>query len=268
MELPNRQTKDPYQELPIKDYSYINTQNTVSKKTSKLWLYISGAIALIVIVLGVFALLHYTNHKTPKRQNSSTHKSSPAVSTKSPATNVPTTNYTSTAFNFTVTYPTTWTVSAQGNSSVSISSPAMSLTSDLGKTVKGEVVFNVFNQGQLPAAFGSSSVAVLDSQDLNFANPTSYQAAQTYISFVQYPATTVKGGLDGIYVTGNNGFVKDGSISGAQVNQVSPLIYFNFVLCKNQACSNTVPLTVSSTIWNSSSFSTEIDNIVKSLSFS
>ncbi len=268
MELPNRPTKDPYQELPIKDYSYINTRSNIPKKSSnKLGLIIGIVIALVLIGGGAYAFIHYAKHKPIKHISNTSHKQQ-TVSSSTSTGSLPTNSYTSTAFSFTVNYPTTWTVSSQGNSSVSISSPSMALTSATGKSVNGKIVFNVFNQGQLPAAFGSGSVAVLDSQDLNFSSPTPYQAAQTYISFVQYPATTAKGGLDGIYVTGNNGFVKDGSIAGAQVNQVSPLIYFNFVECKNRACTNTVPLTISSNMWSSTSFSTPLINIIKSLSFS
>ncbi|MHB1864825.1 MAG: hypothetical protein ACYCPS_01510 [Candidatus Saccharimonadales bacterium] len=268
MELPNRPTKDPYKELPIKDYSYINTQksNNRPKRFPWGWL-IAALLAVILVGSGAFAYVHYYHHKAP---NKTTTKHSQTIShTKSQAaSSIPTTSYTSTTFNLTVNYPTSWSVTTQGNNSLSISSPVMRLTAADGKTVSGKIVFNVLNQGQIPAAFGSSSVSVLDSQDLSFTTPTPYQAAQTYISFIQYPATTIKGGLDGIYVTGNNGYVKDQSVTAAQVNQVNPLIYVSFENCQNQTCANPTPLTIASTMWSDSALSTPVTTMIKSLTFS
>lgn len=264
MDLSNRSTKDPYQEIPIKDYSYINTQKNLPKN-GKRWAWIvTGLIVLVLLGFGAFAYGHYTKTKTTK--HSTSHKQ---VAKKPTSTaKISLTSYTSSVFGVTLSYPTSWTVTAEGNTSLDISSQETTLTADTGKSVDGKIVFNMVNQGQIPAAFGSNSVAVLNSQDINFSSPTSNQAAQTYISFVQYPATVIKGGLDAIYVTGNSGYLKDQSIPTTDVDQVSPLVIVNFEQCQNKACTTYTPLTISSTMWNNSTFSMPILDIIQSLSFS
>lgn len=265
MDLPNRPIKDPYQELPIKDFSYVNTQNHPAKKSKQniVWI-IVGIAALLVLGSGAFLYGHYTKPK-PKVVKQ-THKVVASKSTYN--SSAPTTNYTSTAFGLTVTYPNNWAVSSIGNTSITITSPETTLTSDIGSSVMGRILVNILGQGQVPAGFGAGSVAVLDSQVVAFANPTASQAAQTYISFVQYPATTVKGGLDAIYVTGNNGYQKDGPIPTSDVNKISPLIFVSFQQCKDIQCSEVKTLTIASTMWSNTNFSNTILNIIKSFTFS
>lgn len=268
MDHPNRPTKDPYQEMPIKDFSYVNTNNNNKppKKNNSLWYLIAGFVVVLVLVgLGIFIAKKYTHsNKTNQLTNNQT-------TAKKPSSNISSsklTSYTSSVFNFKVNYPNSWAVATQGNTSVSITSPETTLTTDNGSKVNGKVVLSVLQQNQIPASFGSYSVAVLNSQDIAFTKPTPAQAAQTYISFIQYPATIVKGGLDAIYVTGNNGFVKDDVITTSVVGQVNPLIMVSFEQCKSNDCSQIKNLTISSTMWSNTSFSTPILNILKSFSFS
>ena len=267
MELPNRPTRDPYQEIPVKDFSYVNANKDLPKKHhSKLWL----ALGVVVIALAVAAYLYGQATKT---------KPTPKVTTKSvtaksgnKAPNIQLTSYTSTVFNLTVSYPTNWsvnaTISSSISSSMSIDSPTMDLTSDTGKTVSGRVEVNVYNQGQLPTSFGTTSVAVLNSTDLPFTSPSSDQAAQSYVSFIQYPTTTATGGLDAIYLTGNNGYIKDQNIPASDVNQVDPLIIVSFVSCSDSTCTNSTNLTIDSSMWNNSTFALPILDILKSFQFS
>jgi hypothetical protein len=269
MELPNRPTKDPYEELPVKDFSYINTQNRPHKKSGRagLWI-VSGVVVLVILGAGAFLYGHYTKDKTTKSNETKSHKTVTAPKSTTTAPNITLTNYSSSVFNLTVNYPNTWTIAASGSTSMTITSPETAMTADTGKAVEGKTIVTVVNQGQIPAGYGSSSVAVLNSQDINFSKPTSSQAAQTYISFMQYPATTVKGGLDAIYMTGNNGYLKGDVVPSSIVGQVSPLVIVSFEQCSNQTCTSPVALTISSTMWNSSAFSTPILDILKSFEFS
>ncbi len=268
MNLPDRPIKDPYQEMPVKDFSYINTKDKLPKKTN----YKPGLIAIgiiVLLVLCVSAYLYGQHTKSKPAPKPSHTSSSQKVATPKPSTTaIQLTSYTSTPFNLTVSYPTTWVVASQGNTSMTISSPVISLLADTGKTVSGKIVLTVFNQGQSPANLGTSSVAVLNSQDISFTNPTSSQAAQAYISFVQYPATTALGGLDAIYVTGNSGYLKSQTIPPSDVNKVDPLVIVSFMQCQTSECVSLAPLTISSTMWSSSSFQTPILDIIKSFQFS
>ncbi len=268
MELPDRPIKDPYKEIPVKDFSYINTKDKLPKKTDyKLWLIVSGVIILIILAAGAYFYGQHTKTKSPVKTSHTASSQKAAVSKPAaPATQL--TSYTSTPFNLTVNYPTTWTVASNGNTSMTITSPIMSLVADSGKTVSGKTVLTVLNQGQIPTAFGTTSVAVLNSLDITFTSPTSSQAAQTYISFVQYPATVTKGGLDAIYVSGNSGYLKGQTIPPSDINKVSPLVIVSFMQCQTTACTSLLPLTISSNMWSSSSFETPILDIIKSFQFS
>lgn len=274
MDMPTRPTRDPYQETPVKDFSYINTQHQIPKKSHNRWLWLVSGVIIVLAAVGLFfySKSHSSNNHKAKTTKSvvvqkTTKKTVPAKPVNSQP-NIPLTTYTSTPFSLTVGYPSGWSVSAQGSTSMNIISPEMALTADNGKTVEGKIVVNVVQQKQVPTAFGTTSVAVLNSQDIAFSKPTPYQAAQTYISFIQYPSTTIIGGLDGIYVTGNNGYIKDQNIPIANIDQVSPLIYVTFEQCQNSNCSSLSNLTISSSMWNQSSFKTPILAIIESFSFS
>ena len=268
MELSNRPTKDPYQEIPVKDFSYVNTNKQVSKDDHKNRIVLITIGCILLVVLGTAAYFYGYETRDNKKQEV---KTTSTVTVKKVASNIytpATTSYTSNAFGFTISYPSSWQVSSEGNTNVEFTSPVVSLTSDTGKTVNGKAIMSVVSAGQIPAGFGSSSVAVLDSVDLSFNSPTASQAAQSYLSFVQYPTTTIKGGLDGIYLTGNNGYLKDDTIPSSDINQLSPLIYYTFEKCNNSACTTTSPMTISSSMWANSDFQNVITNTIKSLTFS
>ena len=268
MNLPDRPIKDPYQEIPVKDFSYINTKDKLPKKAdNKIWLIVVGVIVLVLLAGGAYLYGQHTKSK-PTTKSSHVSSSQKVTTPKSTTPTVKLTSYTSTPFNLTVNYPTTWTVASLGNTSMTITSPVTSLVADNGKTVSGKTVLTVFNQGQLPTGFGTDSVAVLNSQNITFTSPTSSQAAQSYISFVQYPATTITGGLDAIYVTGNNGYMKDQNIPPTDVNKVNPLVIVTFMQCQNSACTSLLPLTISSTMWSNLSFQVPILDMIKSFQFS
>ena len=124
-------------------------------------------------------------------------------------------------------------------------------------------------KGYVPKAFSSGSVAVLSSQKIAFDSPTTQQAADTYISFVQYPTTNIKGGLDGIYVTGNYGYQKYQNIPSTNIASIDPFVDVTFYSCANSSCPTTSrqPLTISARDWSDSSFSSPILLILKSFSF-
>jgi hypothetical protein len=124
-------------------------------------------------------------------------------------------------------------------------------------------------QGQLPASFSAgAALAVLNSQRITYTQPTTAQPSQAYLSFVQYSSTTTKGGLDGIYLTGNYGYQKDQAIPSSDISSISPLVTVTFTKCGNASCtSNLVPLTIASTSWSKSALQTPIKAMLASLAF-
>lgn len=245
------------------------TRPTRSAKKSKKWLWF---IPVLVILAGAGGWA-YLNHKTKTvKPNASPTKAAvtqkPVVKTPSlPA--IPTSSHSTASFGMSFNYPTTWTVVDSGTAGVTATSPVMNLTAANGQSVQGQIVFNVDKQGALPPSFTSSSVAVLGSQLVNYSKPSSGQAADTYLSFVQYPSTVTRGGLDGLYVTGNYGYQKDQTIPASNVASVSPLIYFNFYSCATSVCppETRQPLTIASASWRVSSFSQPILTVLQSISF-
>lgn len=271
---------DPYAEIPVKDFSYTSNPNPVSPvqpdnsqapKVNKKWMYIVAA-AVVLIIVAAFAFLFIHHHKTssPPKKSTTSKTVSQANTSSSGSFGLsfnPSTLYTSNNYNLEVTIPKSWTVN-DTTSSLTITSPVTQLKNDTGQNTNGKILVSVFNQGTIPTAFGNNnSVAVLASTKISYSNPTQDQASQTYISFIQYPATTVKGGLDAIYVTGNNGYKYAQNIPNSDISGLSPLVIISFLGCSNAACTNPTSLTISSTEWNNSGFSSLIENIVKSFIF-
>lgn len=258
---------DPYAEIPVKDFSYSSNQDLPKKKKPKLLSKTTLMISLIVVILAAIAvavILLLPSNKPPKK---TTKPSTATSSTSSFLSFNPSTNYVSSNFNLSVNYPKSWKLNDQ-TSALTITSPVTTLTNDQGKDVSSKILVSVFNQGQIPSAFGTSgSVAVLNSVIVPYSNPAGDQAAQTYVSFVQYPSTTVLGGLDAIYVTGNDGYQKDQTIPNSDITGIDPLVIFSFLGCNDSACTTTSPLTISSTVWSKTAFSTLITDIIKSFVF-
>jgi len=199
-----------------------------------------------------------------KVKNNKTTKTTPTAVSK-----IATASYAAASYGATFNYPTSWLVVNNTGSPLLVMSPTMNLVAADGKSVLGVVEMTLAQTGYLPPAFGTQSVAVLTSQKVNFTNPSTTQAAATYISFIQYPSTTTVGGLDGIYVSGNYGYQKYQIIPSSNIASVNPFIAFSFLSCANPLCSVATrqPLTISSREWSNSSFVAPILLMIKSFSF-
>jgi cytoskeletal protein RodZ len=227
---------------------------------------------VLLVIVGAFAYWLFTGKKSPThagkaastqqavRSATSSNEAAPSVATKS---------YTSSDFNLSLNYPDTWNLVDNGNGPMTITSPAVQLTSAAGRPVTGEITMTIQQQGQLPASFSAgTALAVLNSQMITYKQPTASQTSQAYLSFVQYSSTTTKGGLDGIYLTGNDGYQKDQVIPASDVAGVNPLVTVTFTACGNATCTaNLNPLTIASTSWSKSAFETPIMAMLSSLSF-
>ncbi len=229
-------------------------------------------VLLAVAVLGGNLYLH-KHHKSsssstpaPTKQQTSTPSTSPATQ---PTPNIPSTSYTSVNFSTTFNYPSSWTIVDSGSAPLSVTSPTMQLKAANGSSVLGQVVLTLANKGTMPSAFGTQSVAVMTSQKITFTQPSTTQAAASYISFIQYPSTVTPGGMDAIYLSGNYGYQKDQTIPASDLASVDPLVYVSFYSCASSQCPVTSrqPLTLASTDWNDNSFSAPILIMLDSFTF-
>lgn len=266
---PLNQRNDEFAEPPIKDFSYINDASKKPHRKRNLGIY---SVVFVVLLVGVVFLGSYLGSVSKNTHKNLKH-SVAAKKVQKPVNSLSTynknTTYQSTSLAFRVTYPTTWVQAKESNGSITFTSPLLSLVNDRKKPTESKIVLTVSPQGIVPPAFGGNtgSVAVLNSQIIKYASPSPNQLAQTYVSFVQYPSTTVVGGLDGIYVTGNYGYVKYQPIPYSNIIGISPLITVTFQSCKTKQCTQLVPETVSVNDWQNTALSTPITNIIKSFVF-
>ena len=244
-------------------------------KKSKWWVW----LILIILVLGglsAWAISSYksskakpTNHVAKVATKKAVASVAPIATPKPVAPSFPTASHTSTYYNTTFSYPSAWTVVDSGSAPLLVTSPAMNIVAANGQTVSGEVVLTLAKKGFVPSNFTTTSVAVMTSQKISYTGPSTKQAANSYISFVQYPSTTVRGGLDGIYLTGNYGYQKYQNIPSSNIASIDPFVDVTFVSCATTACpaASQKPLTIASSDWSDSSFSSPILYILQSFSF-
>ncbi len=226
-------------------------------------------ILFVLVVILCIVLIDVFSSVTQKHTVGSSHKvihRSPAVSQ---TIQTATQTYTASSYGLTFSYPSNWTVFDNGNGPMTVTSPPMRLTAASGNKVTGQIIMTVQPQGQLPAGFkAGTDLAVLNSQIIKYTKPTPSQSAQTYISFVQYSSATIKGSLNGIYVTGNYGYQKDQAIPGSNIASINPLITITFIQCGNSSCSSNLnPLMIAASSWNNTAFQTPIVNIFESFVF-
>lgn len=258
-----------FKELPIKDFSYTDAKlySKKPKRNNKLYLILTTLIVIIILsIAGIFLILK------PKSSSNKSVNTSPKTTVSKNFNNsiapvAKITSYSSTNFSLTVNYPDNWVIS-DTPSTLSITSPITTIVNDKNQTVQGKIIINVSPKGQLPSDFTNApAVAVANSQLISYTNPTPAQDAQTYLSFLQYATTTTVGGLNGIYVTGNYGYLKGQNISQSDVQSVDPLVRVSFEEC-SMSCKELSPMVISINDWNKTSFSLPIINIMKSFQFS
>lgn len=264
---PNHRPVDTLSNLPPAPLPIYVKKRKPAK--AKWWLWLVPVIALLGSA-GWFLLFHKA--AAVRHSSAVAHATyvAPKATLQAPAAPpIPSTSYNSTTFALSFNYPTSWAIVDSGSAGITVTSPSLNLINANGQTVNGQIVMSLTKQGTIPSGFGTNSVAVLSSTKINYTQPTSTQAAGTYISFVQYPATNTKGGLDGIFLTGNYGYKKDQTIPSSDLAKINPLIDFTFLSCASASCpaSSRQPLTIASTNWSNNSFSAPILLIFKSFSF-
>ena len=230
------------------------------------WRY--GLVAGVIIIAAAAAywfLLRSTPAAKPAQTQTSSQVKSPAISSTTP-----TKTYSSSNFNLSFSYPQDWTITDSGSGQMTVRSPASQLKSAAGQDVSGQVIMTIANKGQNLGVFAKgNATAVVDSQKVAYTTPTSAQRANTYLSFLQYASTTTAGALDGIYITGDNGYQKGQDIPGSDIAGIDPLVSVTFVQCASSACpaGTTTALSIASTSWSDTSFSSPITKMLESLAF-
>ncbi len=242
-------------EIPIKRFDQFSPSQKPPKNKSKKFLFIFAVIFIIVVVV-LFSLFSH-----PKIKNSNTKTNAPTKS----QTKISQLTYNSTSSSLDFSYPSNWIVNDNNSGLITISSPISQLPQTTNQNIKGRVVITINQQTTIPTTFGTYSVAIDNSAKLSYKSPTQYQRNQTYLTYVQYPATTASNGLDAVYITGDFGYTKNQVIPQTDIAKLNPLIIISFVSCKDSSCSSTAPLTVSNSFETNQLFSNQTVGIISSL---
>jgi|GEM_PF-770039 len=230
--------------------------NDDSHKVRNIILIIVGAIVVLALAAGAYwwwgGPMPGDSKKTDNTTQQPVTQNAPQTKTDQSATTKTTEDYSSTTFSLSLAYPSSWTP-AEANGVLTITSPVVDLTDATGQKQKGQMVLTVRNkQVLLPEFDKGSAAAVLPSEKIKYTKPSSTQRASTFVSYLQYAETTTKGGLDGIYITGDAGYQYGQTIPKGDIARIDPKISLGFVSCGDGACAKgtpTLPLTISGSSW-------------------
>jgi hypothetical protein len=230
------------------------------KKPKKpVWKYL-----IIVLVVAVLAAAAYKVVMKPKP--APTQQTSASQTAGTSQLNSKTKHYDSANFTLGFDYPADWTLSdTAGSGKLTVVSPAVKLKDASGQEVTGQITMTLRDKTQKLTEFDKgNAVATQDSEKIAYTNPTQTQRGSTYISFLQYASSN--SGLDGIYVTGDNGYQKDQAIPLVDITKVDPVTSITFAKCPDAKCTGTTPLSIQQTSWSDSSFSGPLRKMLQSLS--
>jgi hypothetical protein len=218
-------------------------------------------IVVLVVVAAAYGAYWFGNHeatqKTDKKAQTAASQS-PKQSTQAATT--ATKQYTSTNYSLSFNYPANWTVN-DTTAKLTVTSPAMQLAIPTG--AKTSVHVTIQNpQTSIPGFPSGGAVAALQSNLLMYAQPSSVQRAQTYVSYLSYTASN---GLDAVYVTGNNGYQQGQVVPLSDIIQGNPLISVAFESCTDASCTNGKPVTLSASDWQSSAADKQVMSLLESL---
>lgn len=216
-------------------------------------------VIVAVLAIGLIVAAYWTVFK-PK----SASDNNQSAQTKSPTKiESDTKHYDSPNFYLGFDYPSNWTVNDNGGPQMTVVSPVVKLKDAQSQTVNGKIIMTIRNKSEKLTEFDKgNAIAILNSEKITYTKPTQTQRGDTYISFLNY-ASSPSDGLDGVYITGDNGYQKDQAIPLVDISKSDPVISVTFQKCTEGKCT---PLTVGEKSWSDPSFSKPIKSLLESLS--
>lgn len=222
---------------------------------------------IVLFVFAILAIAYKTLSNKPKKPSTATTSQNQVAQTQATSAAIITTatkNYASQNFALSFNYPQDWTVTDSGGGVMTVKSPSLTLKDSSGQSQKAFVVLTFRNKTQKLAEFDAgSAVAERDSIKIAYTKPTQSQRGDTYISFLRYAKSS--SGLDGVYITGNSGYKAGQTIPLADIQKVDPVINYSFIRDTSGTKIAAGPVTIASSVWDDSNFSTPLINVLKSL---
>lgn len=165
-------------------------------------------------------------------------------------------------------YPADWKVTEDETAgTLKAVSPAINLMGADGISTPGQVILLFRSAGQPIAEFDTgNAVAVRTSERITYAQPGASQRGSTHISFLAYSNSTNTSAIDSVYVTGDSGYQSGQAVPLVDISKVNPIITISFQRCSDDQCSSsTLPLAISSSMWDNPAFSGSLKKILESL---
>jgi hypothetical protein len=236
------------------------------------WLRALGWLLLIAVLAAgaAGAAWYFWLRKEPKAASSTSQQSTtqakpgaaPATEESAPEVE----SYSSPAFLLEFEPPKTWKVTEGADNKLTAVSPVMQLMTVAGSKQAGQIVFTVQRkQSSLPDFTAGNALAIRDSEKIDYKKPSQTQRASTYLSFLNFAASKSKG-LDALYITGDNGYLKDQYIPQADVTKGDLLFTLTFRACDDEQCAKPgKPLTLPAGSWNDSAFAKPLRTMLQSI---
>jgi hypothetical protein len=263
--LPHEGEVHEYQPDPQSTLDYLRSIAPQRKRKRAKRLVVALVIVVMLASLAGGAYWLFFRSKPAAKQptpNSNNQQTSDATTTKA------TKHYSSTEFGLEFDYPEDWTAAeTAGSGTLTVRSPATQLKNANGQKVTGQVLLTFRNKQQTLTEFNEgNAVAARESEKINYAKPSSTQRGSTYLSFLRYARTSSGQALDGIYVTGDNGYQVGQAIPKADFTPVDPIISITFTKCADRDCTQSgTPLSITATSWNDSALSKPVKAMLTSL---
>jgi hypothetical protein len=225
-------------------------------RPKKLWPKI--VITVLILLGAAYGSYWFGNHEATNKQKKPTTSQQQATQATAPTTK----HYDSTNYALGFNYPSNWVVN-DSTTKLTVTSPAMQLTTATGAKTSAHVVITIQNQQTAIPNFPSGgATATLASDHLSYTQPSSVQRAQTYLSYLSY---TTLSGLDAMYITGDSGYQQGQTVPMGDIVKGNPLISVNFESCTDDNCVNGKPITLSANSWQSSATNKSVISTIESI---
>jgi hypothetical protein len=226
-----------------------------------------GWMLLIVALTGAGAgAAWYFWLKDEPKNKPATQEETAAPTPPAAAEAEETETYTSSVFLLQFDHPKDWKVSEGTDNKLVAVSPVNEFKTVSGGKQKGQTLFTIqHKQASLPDFKDGSALAIRESEKIDYKKPSQTQRASTYVSFLNY-ATSAGKGLDGIYITGDNGYQKNQYIPMVDIAKSDPLITITFRSCDDDKCATPgKALTVSADSWSDDKFAKPLRSLLQSI---
>lgn len=227
-----------------------------------------GWMLLIVVLTagGAFAGWYFWLRKEPPPAKPAVVQEQPAAPAAE-AEAEPVNTHNSSAFLLRFDYPQTWKVTEGADNKIVAVSPPTELRLAGGRQQTGQITMTIQRkQISLPEFTAGPATAIRESEKIDYAKPSQAQRASTYISYLKYAASTANG-IDGIHVTGDNGYKAQQLVPQADIVKSDPLIAITFRACNDAKCAAVVsqPATLAASAWDDTAFSKPLKTMLQSI---